>query len=300
MSLVKLRKVIKIFRNVLSSILIIGNVNATDVLILSNSAAEVEQFKNNRGQYLNVETNRIIFEDIKGDYTLNHEYVPRAREVFKMALSIPTCSINNIKTAERSEHYHFSLPVNLYSTLRLYHKSSEALLPSSLLDESGSVKSLVDLFAVQLNKNILLVKDIEYPAMLQRQIDILDPAQVLFLKNSELNGGNVQLIERDRANYIVDYPQVVNDWYAKKGFENTLRSYAIAGMEPLVAGHLMCNASALESGFLSAINASILKLYRDGSFYAIYTNFLNQAEVERINRYLATLLQVDTYNASSS
>ena len=290
----------KIFIKVLLSILIIDCANATSVLILSNSATEVKQFKNNRGQYLNIETHRIIFEDIKGDFTLSHDYVPRAREAFKMDLNSPTCSINNLKTAERSEKYHFSLPVNLFSTLRLYHKNSEALIPSALLDESGSVKSLVDLFAVQLDKNILLVRDIEYPALLQQQIDSLDPAKVLFLNNSELNGANVRLIDRNRANYIVDYPQVVNDWYTKNGIKNTLRSYAISGMEPLVAGHIMCNKSALESGILSAINASIIKLYKQGSFYKIYTSYLNQEEVDRINIYLATLLQVDIYSASSS
>jgi len=280
-----------VFFCILLNLLFVNKSFASDIIVISGSESDVDQYTQNRGVYLGSETNRIIFEDLKQRFTFVHKYIPLVRQAERLALSVPTCVTHRIETIERLKEYYFTFPINLYETHRLYQKSSDAELTETLLDEYGNVKSLVALFQKLPTQRLILIKNANYGSVLQNQIDRLDPARLMLVNGGDLEGRNLLLVERGRAEFVLALPQLVKTRYLNPLNKDKLRSYKLADMPEYAPGHIMCNKSAYNEGVVDAINSSIVKLFQNGSFEKVYAKYLPNDEAARISKEMGFLLE---------
>ena len=190
------------------------------------------------------------------------------------------CSLFKLKTDERSENYHFSLPVSFIINNRLYLRSDMRPIPATLLNKDGELKTLSSLFTGN-NKVIMLWDIISYGNLVDEVLKTIPAKNKVIIQGLSSHGSLTKMIERGRTDYAIMFPSEVTD------FENDskplhLLSYRIAGVKPVSSGHIMCNKNQASKDFLRIVNNKLIELYKSPSFVTANTLNISSKETELI------------------
>ena len=198
----------------------------------------------NRPSSLSADINKALLN--AQPITINYEYTPLKRSLKLMEKRANICILDKIKTPEREANYDFSNATNMFLSRRLYQQSSLPPLNQSPVN-------LPELFYAQPKHRILLTEQVNYGAVIEKQLLEIDIDQKVMRSASEHAMGLLDMFQNKRAEYALFYPQQLQEL----GIELTARTYDIDGQAPFIMGHIMCTKKQLTGQLLLAVNQSL-------------------------------------------
>jgi uncharacterized protein (TIGR02285 family) len=235
----------------------------------------------------------LILKDIQMPH--DYEHLPFTRLHAEMKRTDEAiCALFTLKNDKRESQFIFSLPMAFQSSQRLFMHAQLPNLASHLLSASLEVKSLSDLMATYPKSLLLVTKGISQGQYLDQEMAKINPLQIQVSQGFNTSGQQAKLFLRGRADFTVAFPSDIRkhaDEYSNVNF----KGYNIANNPKYMTSHLMCNKTRESSVFVEQINAAIIALYSQASFYEAHTTYLPVDErmqaIEYINQYVAKLTE---------
>lgn len=127
---------------------------------------------------ISTDTSRMLIRKLTDfKHTFQIAAPPRQNQLFKQPGTV--CNPERIQTPKRINETLFSLPVNLYPSLKLYYPAEHHPLPNELLNQQGQLISLHRLFEYYPNRLLTIVNARSYGSFLDNEINQLKKVNVM-------------------------------------------------------------------------------------------------------------------------
>jgi len=255
-----------------------------EVLWLSDSQIDIDYFRSKEHISISVDTINLIVNSIDNyQIDLKLATIPRINALLRKDHNL--CMVNRIKTKPREAYSYFSLPLNLFPGLRLYFLDNESNFSSQLLNKGGQLISLSDLF-VKYPENVLgISKGRSYGERLDKKISAIEADNLYIRSGSNQQEAIIEMLLKNRIDYIIDYPVEVNSMLNKLKRPIKLKSVGIAGSDKFILGRLACGKTKRSLELLSSINASLRELYKSSQFYEAHQRYLDKSDMAQFDQY---------------
>jgi len=216
--------------------------------------------------------------------------------IARLLQKIPnSCAFNRVKNPKRLKENIYSLPVNIALGLQLYYKkgsrAGEQALSARNKDEQ--LLSLATLFTGKLNYTLGIDKGRSFSAFLDRQITALDSHNLVIIRGGGSPYSLVNMLLKNRIDYLIDYPIRVNKAQKKLQTTITLDSLEITGSPKHIIGHIACNKGPTGQKTIDDINNALQALYHNYEFYLAHIRYLNKADIADFNLAYQAVFNVD-------
>lgn len=245
---------------------------------------------------LGSDTTRMLLNQLHGfNLVIEHAQVPRINQLLTQRANI--CTSNRVKTKKRLQENIFSLPINIYSGLRLYYIKNKDIenkisaLSADLLNDKGQLISLSALFSVLPHKILGISKGRSYGKTIDKQIEKLDNDNTFIRAGQQRYSAMVQMLFIKRFDFIIDFPIEVKKYMGPSNKNIALGSLGIAGSPENIVGYIACSKSELGKRFIAQVNESLKKLYKTKDYYLAHIKYLDISDVESFNRSYQAILK---------
>ena len=165
------------------------------------------------------DTTRILMQSLE-NYQFNVEFA-KSPTITRLVNKLPnSCAPNRVKTPERMEMGIFSLPLNIALDLRVYYKKGKHPFPENALNENNRLISLSSLFTGKEFFTLAVDSGRSLGNFLDKQVAALEPHNLVVRTGGGSTKSLVEMLLKDRIDFIVDYPYSVNDalnFHSRKG-----------------------------------------------------------------------------------
>ncbi|MEW9797987.1 hypothetical protein [Alteromonas sp. CYL-A6] len=213
------------------------------------------------------------------------ELTPGERALQLLDGEAPVCMPFKLKTAAREANYLFSLPTDIYLSLRLYQRESSPPLGAALLTDDGKVRSLTD--AIMASGVLILISGHSYGSVLDAAIENIPASRLYYKVGMDPYQAYLQMLARGRGDFALLFPSVA----ASLSQQTPLREYAISELPTFTTGHLMCNDRPASRAFIDKVNTALQAHYRDGSFEQVHAPYFSDADQGVLHTFIQTLWQ---------
>ena len=197
----------------------------------------------------------------------------------------PTCTFYRVKNPDRESRYIFSLATEFFLSHRLYQRASLGPLDSSLLNDKGEVKSLIDIFRAHPGRKLIVLGNRSYGEFLDTLIRRLPGALIYSRRGNNQFREDILMLSRGHGEYILSLPYNHTNEYIRSVSEPLL-SYPLAGNMPYQTGHVMCNNTPATRAFIKRVNSVLPDVYESEAFRQAHLNYVDAASREETIRIL--------------
>lgn len=213
----------------------------------------VDAYSSGTARDLASETMLYVLKGSRTSSSLSVEYVSLPRTLVLMNQRLAVCSPNKIRSAQRA-HLLFSQPINLFLARRLYQDGGMPPIPDTLLTADGDVRQLAEVMNYFPQARLLLGHDISYGDQLDAEIADVPATSRLYVFGPEHLNSILGMFTRHRAHFILEYPVTMAN-EARSAEDGSWRSYGVAGVEPYMAGRLMCSDTPETRALIARVDA---------------------------------------------
>ncbi len=241
-----------------------------------------------------IDTTRLLMTSLP-QYQFSIEMAQRP-SIARLLKKLPnSCAPNRVKTPDRLKDNIYSLPLNIALGLRLYYKKSGGrdMLPLPPLDKKQRLTSLAALFTSKSTFTLGINKGRSFGTFLDAEIAALEKHNLVIRSGSDYSSPLVKMLLKDRIDFIIEYPDDVNEVLKETKTNMMLESLEIAGSPNYIVGYVACNKSPLGQKVIEDINKALQGLYRSYQFYQAHTRYLDKADLADFNQAYQTIFQVD-------
>lgn len=269
------------YKSIISSILLsffCSPIHAYTTIVHTDNLLDFQALTSNQGDgNFSASTNLLALSEVYP--TVKFEYMTAMRTLRFMNKGESICTVNKIKTKEREHKYLFSQPVNLYLGQRLYTKVTNAS-PQKSAGPNDSV-SLVEVFTKEPDEKLLITDQVSYGDSLDTQI-LAIPTKNKFIRNGQGHEtGLMEMFMKDRAKYVLLYPQQVFDYMAKQ----KVNSFAVEGTTSFILGHLMCTKTSDSADFILKVNQHLSNPDTIETLKSIHLKFIKPSDKSTLEHY---------------
>ncbi len=257
---------------------------------------EVDTYKNIPSQIKPIstvaDTTRLLMQHLK-NYQFTVEFA-KSPTITRLVNKLPnSCAPNRVKTPERMTMGIFSQPLNIALDLRVYYKKGKQSFPENVLNENNRLASLSSLFTGKALLTLGVDSGRSLGNFLDKQVTALEPHNLVVRTGGGSTRALVEMLLKDRIDYIVDYPYSVNEalnFHSKKG---ALESIEIEGSPGYVLGYVVCNRSVEGQAIINDINRALVKIYQSYEFYQAHSRYLESSDILHFNETYQEVFNVD-------
>ncbi|KGJ89157.1 hypothetical protein [Colwellia psychrerythraea] len=239
------------------------------------------------------DTSQLLMKSLP-QYQFSTEYI-QSQSIARLLKKLPnSCAPNRIKTPERLKDNIYSLPLNIYLSLKLYYKKNmkSSILPKNALDENKRLKSLAALFTGKSTYTLGVNDGRSFGIFLDAQIAALEKHNLVVRSGTESTTSLVKMLIKDRIDYTIEYPVNVHRVLKETAANISLESLEIVGSPSYIVGYVACSKSAVGKHVIKDINAALQKLYHSADFYQAHTRYLDKNDIANFNRAYQETFQV--------
>ncbi len=190
------------------------------------------------------------------------------------------CVANRVKTKKRMSENIFSLPLNLYMGLRLYHLDK---LQPEFESDGTKINSLSRFLELNKGKTLGLAHGRSYGEFLDRELIKVPQNSIITRSGSDRYVALLNMFFKSRLDFIIEYPVQVKDHL--KLFNNLPRtiSYEIAETPQFILGYIACSKSKQGQVIIEDINQVLKNLYLTEEFYKAHTHYIHESDIAEFN-----------------
>jgi uncharacterized protein (TIGR02285 family) len=147
---------------------------------------------------------------------------------------------------------------------RIFSRKDEISVDSQSLNERGEIVSLATLAEKQPESRIFFSHGRSYGEEIDRQLASLKKEHKEEIVSSAYFGRDVELFLRGRGDFLIVTPAVIDQYFLNRA--NDPNSYALAGNQRYLLGHVLCNDRPESREFIKDLNQALEQLYSDPLF----------------------------------
>lgn len=259
----------------------------TTVYWFSDNAEETPQQAEITNSHVSTlaDTSRLLINSLP-QYQFTTEYVESQR-IARLLKKLPnSCAPNRIKTPERVKDNIYSLPLNIYLSLKLYYKKHGKgnILPASAVNDDQQIESLAALFTGKSNYTLGVNEGRSFGVFLDKQIASLDKHNLVIRHGTESTTSLVKMLLKDRIDYTIEYPVNVHKVLVETNSDVELESIAVAGSPSYIVGYVACNKGKEGEEIIREINTALQALYHSVEFYQAHTRYIDKLDIPAFNQ----------------
>jgi len=240
------------------------------------------------------DTTRLLMTSLP-KYQFSIEYA-KSPSIDRLLKKLPNaCAPNRVKNPKRLKESIFSLPLNIAPNLRLHYLKDKksSLLPQNSLNKAGKLASLAALFTGKSVYTLGIDSGRSLGIFLDQQIASLDGHNLVVRTGGGSTTSLVQMLLKNRIDYILDYPFSVNSALNYLSSPRVLESLEIAGSPGYIIGYVACNNGEKGQQIIKEINIALQDLYNSYAFYQAHIRYLDKRDIANFNRVYQEIFQVD-------
>jgi len=240
------------------------------------------------------DTSQLLIESLP-QYQFKTKFV-QSQSIARLLRKLPnSCAPNRIKTPSRLKDNIYSLPLNIYLSLKLYYKkqAKTKMLPQNYLDDNKHLKSLAILFTGKSTYTLGVNEGRSFGVFLDAQIAALDDHNLVIRAGIESTTSLVKMLLKDRIDYTIEYPVNVHKVLKETNPDIALESIKIAGSPNYIVGHVACSKGAVGEQIIREINTALQSLYRNIDFYQAHIRYLDKSDIAEFNQAYRETFKVD-------
>jgi uncharacterized protein (TIGR02285 family) len=240
-----------------------------------------------------IDTTRLLMTSLS-EYQFDVEFAPHST-ITRLLRKLPnSCSPNRVKTAARLKDSIYSSPLNIAQGLRLYSKkgAKTKIMPLDALTKNNKLISLPSLFTGKLTHTLGINEGRSLGVFLDGQVSKLEKHNLVVRNGSYSTTALVNMLLKDRIDYIIDYPLSVNKVLKQQPTATELDSLEIVDSPNYIVGYIACNKGPTGKKIISDINKELQELYRSYAFYFAHTHYLEKKDIADFNRAYQTIFNV--------
>lgn len=238
---------------------------------------------------IGTDTTKLVLSALT-DYDIDFQLVqlPRAKVLMKSMDNL--CMSNRVKTKQRMQDNIFSLPVNVFPSLRLYYLAdndkifTKASL-ASLLNEQGELISLAHIFEHHPEALLAITKGRSFGEIVDKQIQQIPKGNLLNRAGDGRYQAMMHMLFKGRIDFIIDFPVEMKRELDAFDKPIALTSLAIANTPDYIVGHIACSKSDLGKRVVRLINTRLLALYQDTEFFYAHSRYLADTDLINFAQY---------------
>lgn len=220
------------------------------------------------------------WDDSLPEYNLTLRYASSSEAFAAMSEAENICIMNIFKDAEREKLAYFSKPALFYLNARLYALASSEAAQTLKKSLNGMPVNLIEWLPQQKdtifgysNVVLRLLGDIAMSTNANKQRYInLDELPIERV---------VGLLQRNRVDFVIDYPTRLKQARDKVGDTSPLISFEIENATESSAAYIACNRSPIGSTLISSINSVLADPTKIETLIEIYTQGYSASDVEK-------------------
>jgi len=240
------------------------------------------------------DTTRLLMLSVP-QYQFNIEFA-QSPSIARLLKKIPNaCAPNRVKNPERLKDNIYSLPLNIALGLRLYYKR-DSKASARTLNALNKDKQLTSLSALFTGKSIYTLgidAGRSFGVFLDNKIASLDEHNLVIRSGGESTKSLVKMLSKDRIEYLIDYPEDINNAIKELPTPISLDSLAIADSPSYIVGYVACNKSPSGQKVINDINKALQQLYKSHQFYIAHTRYLDNSDIADFNQAYQEIFKVD-------
>ena len=269
---------------------------ATESLIwLTDDKKDLVDLKSPDNISIGTDTTKLVLSALT-DYDINVQLVqlPRAKKLMKSMDNL--CMSNRVKTKERLKDNIFSLPVNVFPSLRLYYLAdNENIFTENslnmLLNEQGELKSLAQIFHHYPNAILATTKGRSFGEVVDKQIQQVPSRNILQRAGDGRYQAMMHMLFKGRIDFIIDFPVEMKRELDAFDMPVSLASLPIADTPEYIVGHIACSKSDLGEKIVQQVNTRLLTLYQQAEFFYAHSRYLADADLTNFSQYYMDVFQ---------
>jgi uncharacterized protein (TIGR02285 family) len=291
-----MQKVIIILTAIYACCLCISSHAENTIHWLNDSVRDSAQQARTANAHLSTlaDTSNLLMKSLP-QYQFETKFV-QSQSIARMLKKLPnSCAPNRIKTPERLKGNIYSLPLNIYLSLKLYYKKgvNSNILPANALDTNNQLKSLAALFTGKTIYTLGVNEGRSFGVFLDAQINALEKHNLVTRSGIESTSSLVKMLLKDRIDYTIEYPVNVHKVLKETKTNIALESIKIAGAPSYIVGYVACSKGQVGEQIIKDINTALVRLYHNDNFYQAHTRYLDKADIPNFNRAYQEVFHVN-------
>lgn len=262
---------------------------------LTDDKKDLVDLKSSENISIGTDTTKLVLSALT-DYDINIQLVqlPRAKILMKSMDNL--CMSNRVKTKERLKDNTFSLPVNVFPSLRLYYLADNENIFTdnsleALLNEQGELKSLAHIFNHYPNAILATTKGRSFGEVVDKQIQQVPSDNILQRAGDGRYQAMMQMLLKGRVDFIIDFPVEIKRELDAFNRPVSLASLPMADTPDYVVGHIACSKSDLGEKVVQQVNTRLLALYQQAEFFDAHSRYLAEADLANFAQYYMDVFQ---------
>ncbi|WP_140605461.1 hypothetical protein [Litorilituus lipolyticus] len=233
-------------------------------------------------------TNLVLQALSEFDIDIQLVQIPRASMLMKAMDNV--CLSNRVKTKARLKDNIFSLPVNIFPSLRLYYmptqKSAlEQGIDERLFTDRGELKSLASLFTVYPEAILAMTKGRSFGDIIDNQLEQVPERNKMTRAGDGRYHAIIQMLLKGRIDFIIHFPVEIRQELKDLPKQTNLSSVSLANTSEYIVGHIACSDSELGREVIAKVNAKLMQLYQDRAYYQAHRRYLPESDLNNFARY---------------
>jgi uncharacterized protein (TIGR02285 family) len=265
------------------------------IILLADDKSDLVNYISPNLTSIGTDTTRMLLNHLSGfELSIEHAQIPR---INKLLIRHPNiCTANRVKNEQRLQENIFSLPLNIYSGLRLYYISDKKIedkmnqFSSVLFNDKGQLISLALLFKVFPKQMLGISKGRSYGGVIDQQLLNVEQKNLISRAGQKRYSAMASMLFKNRFDFLIDFPVEVKKRLDASKQKISLKSLEIAGSPEHIIGYVACSKSELGQRFIAQVNQTLKKLYQDYDFYFAHIRYLNDSDVVNFNHAYQSLL----------
>ena len=244
----------------------VGTAQSTDTATRSNETD------------INDSTSALILNSLPSTYDIATVRGNNARMLKLLASESLVCAENKLLTEERKSLGYFTdIPQVVFPGLRLFINKNATQYNSvkDLVQEDGhiSIKNILDteptaIFSIAAGR--------KYGESIDQLISNPKWEKRFILRHGvDMSEGVVQMLRKERADMIFEYPSVVAYYESQNNAPAILDSYALTESEDFSLGYIVCSKSPQGKAIIEQLNQAIGRLSITSKYYDAHMKFFD-------------------------
>jgi len=249
----------------------------------------------NKQVSIGTDTTNLVLQALT-DYDINVQLVQIPRASMLMKVMDNVCISNRVKTKARLKDNIFSLPVNIFPSLRLYYMPAqksvlEQGIDKRLFTEAGELKSLASLFDVYPEAILATTKGRSFGEIIDEQMKQVPERNKMTRAGDGRYHAFIQMLLKGRIDFIIHFPVEIRQELTLPAEKYELSSLSLANISEYIVGHIACSDSDMGRKVIATVNARLKQLYLDRVFYQAHRRYLPESDLNNFSRYYKEVFQ---------
>lgn len=260
-----------------------------EIIWLTDDKEDLRFLQTNNSYSIGLDTINLVLAQLEGfEIVIKQTSVSRIEKELKSTKN--SCVANRIKNEERAKLNEFSLPVNIHSSPRLYFFSDSINLPKSLVGKD-SLTSLSTLMQHNSNKKIVLVKDVSYGKIIDKQIINLEDKHATYISVDNRYETSSKLFFEGLVDFTIDYPTQIKRQLNKYNNRKNISSLGFSADVGYIKSHIACSKSDTGKSFVAAVNKVLLELYKSDRYLDAHIKNVDESSIPAFTKNLSLFIE---------